>query len=55
MFGSEIEYNLPLTNSMRIAIVSYNIQNIELATKIQEKIIISNKKKITNNSRRKYQ
>ena len=46
MFGSEIEYNLPLTNSMRIAIVSYNIQNIELATKIQEKIIISNKKKL---------
>ena len=46
MFGSEIEYNIPLTNSMRIAIVSYNIQNIELATKIQDKIIILNKKKL---------
>jgi hypothetical protein len=45
MFGSEIEYKLPLANSLRIAIVSYNISNIELATKIQEKIMISKKKK----------
>ena len=44
MFGSEIEYKLPLANSLRIAIVSYNISNIELATKIQEKIMISKKK-----------
>jgi hypothetical protein len=40
MFGSEEEYKIPLTNSMRVAIVSHNIQNIELATKIQENILI---------------
>ena len=43
MFGSEVEYKNPLSNSMRAAIVNYNMQNIELATKIQEKIILLNK------------
>ena len=46
MFGSEEEYKIPLTNSMRVAIVSHNIQNIELATKIQEKVLIGYKKKL---------
>ena len=46
MFGSEEEYKIPLTNSMRVAIVSHNIQNIELATKIQEKVLIEYKKKL---------
>ena len=46
MFGSEEEYKIPLTNSMRVAIVSHNIQNIELATKIQENILIGYKKKL---------
>ena len=44
MFGSEEEYKIPLTNSMRVAIVSHNIQNIELATKIQENVLIGYKK-----------
>ena len=46
MFGSEEEYKIPLTNSLRVAIVSHNIQNIELATKIQEKVLIGYKKKL---------
>ena len=46
MFGSEDEYKNPLINSMRVAIVSHNIQNIELATRIQERIILGFKKKL---------
>ena len=46
MFGNELEYKIPLPNSMRVAIINYNIKNIELATKIQEKVIITNKKKL---------
>ena len=46
MFGNELEYKIPLPNSMRVAIINYNIKNIELATKIQEKVIITSKKKL---------
>ena len=44
MFGNELEYKIPLPNSMRVAIINYNIKNIELATKIQEKVLITSKK-----------
>ena len=46
MFGNELEYKIPLPNSMRVAIINYNIKNIELATKIQEKVLITSKKKL---------
>ena len=43
MFGNEVEYKIPLGNTMRVALINYNISNIEIATKIQEKILITNK------------
>ena len=45
MFGNEDEYKSPLANTMRISIINYNSQNFEVALKIQEKIIIANKKR----------
>ena len=45
MFGNEDEYKIPLANTMRVGIINFNIQNLEVAIKIQEKIIIANKKR----------
>ena len=46
MFGNELEYTIPLPNSMRIAIINQNYKNLEIITKIQEKILFTNKKQI---------
>lgn len=46
MFENEAEYTIPLSNSLRIAIVSYNIESKQLSENIQKKIINDNKKKI---------
>ena len=46
MFENEEEYKIPLSNSLRIAIVSYNIESKQLSENIQKKVINDNKKKI---------
>ena len=45
MFANELEYKIPLPNTMRVAIINFNNNNIELGTKIQEKIVITINKK----------
>ena len=44
MFGNELEYKIPLPNTMRIAIINHNYKNIDIVTKIQEKLMITTKK-----------
>ena len=44
MFGNELEYKIPLPNTMRIAIINRNYKNIDIITKIQEKLMITTKK-----------
>ena len=46
MYKKEEEYKTILSNSLRVAIVSYNIESKLLSNNIQQKVINDNKKKI---------